>query len=159
VAPGTWTLTLKSVEVPLPVARHTAGRARHRLVERMVLGRCEARTFQGFFGEVVPEPVLAWLEAADNSVARLIGVQGGVLARGRVATADVAAPGAASQVEPPPVGRKALDAAGAARRRCRVDSVIWHVHSLCSRGAAPPAARRTLLGADTPQQVLLLDKP
>ena len=75
----------------------------------------------------------------------------GVLARRRVATADVATAGAAPQVEPPPVGRIALDAAGAARRRCRIDPVIRHILSLRYAGVSGcPKLRRTSSAARWP---------
>src|SRR5205085_1918072 len=93
----------ESVEVALPVPRYAAGGPRHRLVERVVLGRSQPRALKGLIGGVVPEPVLAWLEAADHTVARPRGVLAGVLARRRVAAADVATAGAAPQVEPPAV--------------------------------------------------------
>src|SRR6185369_2958593 len=52
---------------------------------------------------VVPEPVLARLEAADDRVTARGRVGGGVLGRGRVTAADVAALGTTAEVEPPAV--------------------------------------------------------
>src|SRR5687767_8452419 len=52
-----------SVQMGFPVARHAAGRPRHGLLERVVHGGCERRTFDRFLAGVVPEPVLAGLIA------------------------------------------------------------------------------------------------
>ena len=112
------------MELPLPVPRHATGWTRHRLVERMVLGRHELRAFEGFFGDIVPEPVLAWFEAAYHGVADAPGVPSCVLAWRLVAAANVATPRTAPQVKPPPLRCEALDTAGAAGWYCRVDAVI-----------------------------------
>lgn len=69
------------VEVPLPVARDLAGRARCWLAERVVLGRGEWRPVDHFVGAVVVEPVLAGLEAADDPMPLGPGVSARVLAR------------------------------------------------------------------------------
>ena len=47
---------------------------------------------KNFAGAVVPEPILTWLETADDRVVGRSSVVGGMLA-GRVAAADVAALG------------------------------------------------------------------
>jgi hypothetical protein len=54
------------VKVALPVRRHSPGWSRRRLVERMMLWRGERRTVVVLLGPVVPEPVLARFEAADQ---------------------------------------------------------------------------------------------
>ena len=116
--------------MPFPISRYTSRGPWHRLVQRVVLRRRERRTFECLLADVVPEPVLAWLEAPDDVVSSAPGMTGSVLARRRVAAADVAAPGASAQVEPPSVRREALDATSAARRHPGVDAVISHVLSL-----------------------------
>jgi hypothetical protein len=113
-----------------PVARHAARWARHRLLVWVMFGGGQRWPGKRFFCFVVPEPILAWLEAADDGMARGLGVLGGVLAGGRVAAADVATAGASPQVEPPPAGCEALDAAGPAGRHRRIDPIIWHGLSL-----------------------------
>jgi hypothetical protein len=83
------------MEVALPVRRHSPGGSRRRLVERMMLWRGERRTVVELFCAVVPEPVLARLEAADKRVTGVGCVVACVLRGGRVATTDVPALGAA----------------------------------------------------------------
>jgi len=90
----------------------------------MVFGRREVRTFESFFGDVIPEPVLAWFEAPDHTVVGAPGVPCRVLAWRLVAAANVATLCTAPQVKPPPLRREALDTAGAAGWYCRVDAVI-----------------------------------
>ena len=72
---------------------------------------------------VVPEPVLARLEALHDAVPGGGGVRRGVLGRRAVAAADVAARGAPAQVHPPAggIGGVAVGAPRPARRRGRVD--------------------------------------
>ncbi len=52
----------------LPVGGDPSVWSRHGLVEGMMLRGCEARTFCVLVCPVVPKPVLAWLEAADDRV-------------------------------------------------------------------------------------------
>ena len=114
------------MEVALPVAWHLAGRARRRLLERMVNGRRQRWTFHAFVCFIVVEPVLAGLETSYDCVAARFGMSACVLARRRVATADVTAARAAAQVEPPAAAGEAFDATIAARRYGRVNSLICH---------------------------------
>jgi hypothetical protein len=67
------------VEVPLPVGRDLARRARYRLIEWMVFGRGQRGTLVGLLGDIVPEPVLARLEAPDQGMPGLGCVFAGVL--------------------------------------------------------------------------------
>ena len=57
------------MELPLPTRRHAAGRSWHWLVERVVMRRSEDGALQELFGRVIPEPVLAGLEALDDRMA------------------------------------------------------------------------------------------
>jgi hypothetical protein len=84
------------MEVALPVRRHAPGGSRRGLVQWMMLWWGELRTVVELIGAVVPEPVLAGFEAADQGMAGICGVVAGVLRRGGVATADVPALGAAA---------------------------------------------------------------
>ena len=71
-----------SVQVRLPVRRYAAGWAGNRLVERMMLGRGQRWSIVvALFGLIVPEPCLAWLEAADHRVPGGHRVRAGVLRR------------------------------------------------------------------------------
>jgi hypothetical protein len=83
------------MKVALPVRRHAPGGPRRRLVERMMLRWSEGRTVVELFGAVVPEPVFARFEAADQGVTGIGRVVAGVLGGRGVATADVPALGAA----------------------------------------------------------------
>jgi hypothetical protein len=84
-----------SMEVALPVRRHSPRGSRRRLVERMMLWWSERRTVVELLGAVVPEPVLAGFEAAGQGVAGIGCVVAGVLRGGGVAAADLAALSAA----------------------------------------------------------------
>ena len=66
-----------------PVRGHPPRRARRRLVGRVGHGRGERRPGEQVAGVVVPEPVLARLEALDAAVPGGLRVRGGVLRRGR----------------------------------------------------------------------------
>src|SRR5690606_17110566 len=66
--------------------------------------------------EVAPEPVLARLEALDEGVAGGVVMGGGVAAGRAVAAPDVAARGAAPEVDPAAATGEALSTAVAARR-------------------------------------------
>ena len=57
-----------SMKVALPVRRHSPGGSRRRLVERVMLRWGERRTVVELFGAVVPEPVFARFEAADQGM-------------------------------------------------------------------------------------------
>jgi hypothetical protein len=115
------------VQVLLPVSRDTAGWARGRLVNWVVVGGRQRSASEEFAGAVVPEPVLTGLETADDRVLGGSGVGGGMLAGGVVAAANVAALGAPAEVEPPAARLQALDAAGAARSYGRDDGWISHL--------------------------------
>ena len=91
------------IQMPLPVRWHATGRSGDGLVERVMARRSQGGTLEVFLGRVVPEPILAWLEALDDWMPRIDGVVTRVLGWRRVATADVAAVRAAAQVEPPPI--------------------------------------------------------
>jgi hypothetical protein len=82
------------MKVALPVGRHSPGGSRRRLVERMMLWWGERRTVVELFGAVVPEPVFARFEAADQGMTGIGCVVAGVLRGGGIATADVPALGA-----------------------------------------------------------------
>jgi hypothetical protein len=68
---------MTSVQLPLPVRRHSAGWPGYGLVERMVMRRSEDGTLEELLGRVIPEPVLAGLEALGD---RMV-VRGGVSTR------------------------------------------------------------------------------
>jgi hypothetical protein len=70
-----------SVQVALPVTWHPSSWTRRRLVQRMVFGWRQRGSLEDLFGQVVPEPILAWFEAPDDAVTGGFGVLGGVLTR------------------------------------------------------------------------------
>jgi PPOX class probable F420-dependent enzyme len=119
------------VQVGLPVGGDAVLGAGGGLVQRVVVrrGQFRAPLVQPVVG-VAPEPGFLGLEALDDRVPGLLGVGAGVLGRRGVAAADVAALGAAAQVEPPAAGRVALGAAGPAGGHRRVDAGdVTHVVS------------------------------
>src|SRR3954447_9243778 len=109
------------MDLGAPVRGDEPGRAGHRLVLRPVLRVRQPPGAVVVLPAVVPEPVLAGLEALDDRVAGRLEVRGRVLHRGRVAAADVPALRAAAQVHPPALRGLALRAPGTARRHRRVD--------------------------------------
>src|ERR1700730_10445840 len=110
-----------SVQLALPAAGNPPGRARGRLIERVVFGRCQRWPVVVVLGLIAPEPVFAGLEAADYRMPGRRGMSGRVLRRRGVAAADVPALGAPAQMQPPSTGGVALHTAGPARRNRRVD--------------------------------------
>src|SRR4029077_2202256 len=126
------------VHVEPPVTRHARLRARHALVERMMLRRSQRRPREGILCLVVPEPVLAGLEAADDRMPRDLRVRGRVLRGRAVAAPDVAALGAPAQMDPPAAARVALDAARPARWHRRVDARNLAHSALLLRGNRKP---------------------
>src|SRR5580658_8264242 len=104
----------------------------------MVLRRGELRTLERVFGLVIPEPVLAGLEAPDDRMPGLLGVRRRVLRRRAITASDVAALGAPAQVEPPAAGGVAFDAARPARRHRRVDARDLCHSALLPRGDRKP---------------------
>lgn len=71
-----------SVQLLLPIIRNLSGWTRGRLAQRVVLGRGEWRAIFHPLRPVVVKPVLTWLEALDDPVARRSGVSARVLTRG-----------------------------------------------------------------------------
>src|SRR5215472_18922370 len=101
-----------SVQVRLPVPRHAALRPRHALIDRVILRRREPRpVFVKLVAVVIPEPVLAWLEAPDHVMPRGLCMHGRMLRRRGVAAADVPAQRTPAQVQPPAAPRLAFRAA------------------------------------------------
>src|SRR4051794_7801999 len=128
---------LGSVQQVLPVRRHLAGRAGHRLVDRVTGRRRELGSGDVLLGLVVPEPGLAGLEAAGDRMAGRAGMGCRVRGQRGIAAADVAALRAPWEVDPPPLAftGQALRAPGAARRHRRVDprDFLTHVARLPHR--------------------------
>ena len=73
-------------------------------------------------GLVAPEPVFAGLEAGGDGVTSLRSMPGAVPVGRAIAATNVSAFRAAAQVQPPAVSRKALNTAGSAWLRLRIDS-------------------------------------
>jgi hypothetical protein len=115
------------VQSSLPVRRDPPLRSRHWLVDRMLSRRGKRGTSNELFAAVVIKPILARLKAGDNRMARLVRVVCGVLRGGIIAAPDVAASGAATQMQPPALGVFALNAAGTAGRHRGIDGLICHV--------------------------------
>src|SRR5579859_7776674 len=149
--------------MPPPVLGDTAGRTGNGLVSGVMPRRGEPRADKIFPGLVVPEPVLAGLEALHDRMPGGLPVRGRVLGGRGVAAAHVPALGAPAQVHPPAAGRVALDAAGAAGRRRRVDArYLSHCSFLSIRSpAATPGTgcRRDRFHGDGPVVLLRHDPP
>jgi len=79
-----------------------------------MLRGCEARPFHVFVCSVVPKPILAWLEAANDRVTRRVRMRGRVLTGRVVAASNVAALRTPSKVEPPTPRLETLQATGPA---------------------------------------------
>src|SRR5512135_3213910 len=90
-----------SVQSLDPIVGYGAGWTRSRLVLGVVTGRGEFRPGGVLVGLEVPEPLLARLKALNVAMAAVPEVGARVLARRGVATSDVTALRAPSQVEPP----------------------------------------------------------
>jgi hypothetical protein len=118
------------VQPRLPIAGDTPARSRHGLVQRMMRRRGERGPGHKLFASVVVEPIFARLEAGNDRVVAPSSVGGRVLARGVVAASDVAALGAASQMEPPASCGFAIATACTARLLRGVDCWIAHVTAL-----------------------------
>jgi hypothetical protein len=137
------------MQLLIPVDGYATDRSGHRLVQRMVIRWNQFGAVDVVLDCVVPEPVLARLEAVDDAMARTRRVVPGVLGRRGVATADVAATSAASEMEPPAAGCQALEAASATRRHGRIDfGVVWHrgPFSVDYRRSADQRVRRSVKG-------------
>ena len=132
-----------SVQAALPVRWHASHRSRRRLIHRVVVWRGEDRAVDSLLRLVVPEPVLARLVALGDRVADLRGVATGMLRRRGITAAHMPASRTATQVEPPALGGKALDAAGTARWHARID-VLVAGHHKPSRAVSAGPARRAL---------------
>lgn len=89
------------VQMELPVRGHTSGGTGCGLFLRMTRGLGQWRSVRKRFLTKVVEPVLAGFKTLDDAVPTLSKMSAGMLARRRVATADVTASSAATQVEPP----------------------------------------------------------
>jgi hypothetical protein len=110
-----------SVQVPLPVAGHMAGRTGCGLV-RWAMGRLgQGRAVGVLLGRVVPEPLLSRLETLRQRMVAGRRVPAGVLRRRRVTATDVTAMGTAPQMQPPSVRGQTLDTSRSARGNRRIE--------------------------------------
>jgi len=75
---------------------------------------CQARPFRIGICPVVPKPIFARLEAADDRVTRRVRMRAGVLAGRVVAASNVTALRTPSEMEPPTSRGEALHATGPA---------------------------------------------
>jgi hypothetical protein len=57
-----------STQKVLPISRDPTGRPGGRLIEGMMLRRCEARSLHEVVGLVAPEPILTRLETANDGM-------------------------------------------------------------------------------------------
>jgi len=112
----------------LPVARHLARRSRHRLILRMPPRLDEFLAGNRSFIPIVVKPSLPRFEAGRNGMSRGMEMLRGMLTGRTIATADVPAFRATPQMKPPSACNEALDAALAARRYIRIDSMTFTFH-------------------------------
>jgi hypothetical protein len=110
----------------LPIRGDAAPRTWHRLVQRVMARGGQNGAFHVLLARVVPEPAFAGFVTLDDRVSGIDRMPGGVLGRRGIATADVAALGAATKIEPPPAGCETLDTARAARRNRGIDQDVVH---------------------------------
>src|SRR3982074_830502 len=108
-------------QLGLPVRGYPTGRPGYRLVCRVAFRLGQRRPLQVAGRPVVPEPVLARLEAADDGGPGLAEMRRRMRRRRVVAAADMSTLRTPAQVQPPPAARVTLDATGTARRDRRVD--------------------------------------
>ena len=112
----------------LPVGGNAPSGPRHRLIERMRFWRRQAEAAEQVACAIVVEPSLPGFEAPDDRVPGLGVMLRGVLPGRTVATSDMAALGAPTQVKPPTARCQALGTAGAARFRRGIDTVSLRLH-------------------------------
>lgn len=110
------------VQQILPVAWHSSARTRCWLRTGMRLRWRQGRAIKLGLRLKVPEPVLARLEAANHWMPRMLEVFCGMLARGVVATTDVATFSAAAEMKPPRSCSLALDTTWTARNCSGLDA-------------------------------------
>ena len=118
-----------------PIPGDAALRTWHGLLQRVIARRGQNGAFHLLLVRVVPEPALARFVTLDDRVEGGDRVLPGVPGRRGIATPDMAALGAATEVEPPPAGCETFDTAGAARRNRGIDQDVVHPLNL----ALPPA--------------------
>jgi hypothetical protein len=109
------------MDVALPVGRNCPRWSRHRLLRGVTVRGRQLGAVEHITRSEVVKPILPGLEALDDRVpsGRVMG--GCVLAGRSVATADMPAGGAATQMHPPALRSEALHAAGSTRWNRRVD--------------------------------------
>jgi hypothetical protein len=141
----------RSMKVRLPVARHPTCRARRRLTLGVPprVGKPLARNH--FSVPIVEKPGLPRFEAGRNRMSRGMEMLRSMLTGRTIATADVPAFGATPQMKPPCACCEALDAALAARRHIRIDSMTFSFHGRLLRqqeyfAGATPRKRSMPLG-------------
>ena len=107
---------LALAELALPVAWHASDRARDALLKGMAVRWRQLGADHEVVGAVVVEPVLAGLEALDDRMPGRPVVGGRVAGQRVIATADMPAGSATTQMQPPPLWacRVTFDAARAA---------------------------------------------
>jgi hypothetical protein len=118
---------IASVQLFLPIVRHEPSGPRPWLVQRVGVGRGQHRTVNVGSDPVIPEPVFAGFETANDRVLVVEGVMAGVLRWRRIAATDVPACRAAAQLEPPPARGEALHASRPARGDRRIDVHLAHL--------------------------------
>jgi hypothetical protein len=111
------------VKQRLPVWRHSFGRPRYRLIQRVGVRRVQRRAVEILLRTIIVEPALAPLEAGDDRVTRCGVVFAGMLIGRVITAADMAALCAAAKMQPPRALGHAFETACAAWLHCRVDTV------------------------------------
>jgi hypothetical protein len=140
------------MKVPAPVSRHTPFGTRYGLGGRVMCRRSQRGAVGVLVGRVVPEPLLARLEALHQGMVTGLRVLARVLRRGRIAAPDMPTLCAATEMQPPSIRGQALDAPSAARRNTRVDgSGIGHLPATfpirVARSLRLPEGENVRLGA------------
>jgi hypothetical protein len=126
-----------SMQPPLPVGGDTPGGSWRRLIQWMMVWRRKLRAVIELLVPVVVEPMFPGFETGDQRMPSGFGVGGGVLARGLVTAANVAALGAPAQVKPPSVALLALHTPSAVGRDSGVDACVFPHQSHETRRRRP----------------------
>src|SRR5580692_2027345 len=112
----------------LPVAGDLACRTGRGLAFRMPPRLSEPLAGDHFAIRIVVKPSFSGFKTCRDRMSRCVEMLRGVLTGRTIATSDVPALGATTQVKPPSACCEALDAALAARGHIRIDSVRFGFH-------------------------------
>src|ERR1700722_8879722 len=100
------------IQARFPIRRDLSRRARYRLADRMTMRRRQGHSPYHLFALVIPEPILAGLEAGGDWVSGRLSMLRGMLVGRTITTANVPAFRATAKMKPPCMRFRTLHAAG-----------------------------------------------